>query len=207
MSAERPRRIIVGITGASGVIHGVELLRALARSGVETHLIVSDSGKRTLGIETDLSMQEVQGLASVTHDWRDVGGAVASGSFLTEGMAVVPCSIKTLSAIVHSFNENLLVRAADVCLKEKRKLVLAVRETPLHLGHLRLLCSAAELGAVILPPSPGFYHGPATIADLVHQIVGKILDQFQIPHELFARWGEGAGPAAASSEEKGRTSF
>jgi 4-hydroxy-3-polyprenylbenzoate decarboxylase len=116
-------------------------------------------------------------------------------------MAVVPCSIKTLSAIVHSFNENLLVRAADVCLKEKRKLVLSVRETPLHLGHLRMLCAAAELGAVILPPTPGYYHAPKSIEDLIHQIVGKIMDQFDIPHHLFARWGEADVGSGTSTPE------
>jgi len=201
MPQDGRKRIIVGITGASGAIYGIELLKALGVQGVETHLIVSDSGRRTIEIETQLSVGEVEKLASVVHDWRDIGGSVASGSFLTEGMAVIPCSIKTLSAIVHSYNDNLLVRAADVCLKERRTLVLVVRETPLHLGHLRMLCTATELGAVILPPIPGFYHLPKSIHDLISQTLGKILDQFHIPHELSRRWGEpctGSEPPATT---------
>jgi len=155
---------------------------------VETHLVITEAAKKTISIETDYSIQEVENLASVVHDSRDHAAAIASGSFMTEGMAVVPCSVKSLSAIVHSYNDNLLIRAADVCLKEGRKLVLAVRETPLHLGHLRLMCQAAELGAVILPPIPGFYHKPSSMEQLVLHVVGKIMDQFQIPHQLFTRW-------------------
>lgn len=181
-------RLIVGISGASGAVYGIELLRALREKNLETHLVITEAAKRTIPLETDYTVQEVEGLATVTHDWRDHAAAIASGSFLTEGMAVVPCSVKSLSAIVHSYNDNLLVRAADVCLKERRKLVLAVRETPLHLGHLRLMCQAAELGAIILPPIPGFYHKPSSMNQLILHVVGKILDQFQIPHQLFPRW-------------------
>lgn len=182
------RRIVVGITGASGVIYGIELLRTLSSLDVETHLILTEAAKRTICIETEFQIREIEAMVTVVYDWRDYGAAPASGSFLTDGMAIVPCTIKTLSAIVHSYNENLLVRAADVCLKERRRLVLAVRETPLHLGHLRLMCQAAELGAIILPPIPGFYHRPSSMQELIWHVVGKILDQFGIEHELFPRW-------------------
>jgi 4-hydroxy-3-polyprenylbenzoate decarboxylase len=182
------RRVIVGISGASGVIYGIELLKALGERGVETHLVVTDAARKTISIETDYSLQQVEALSTVVHDLRDHGAPIASGSFLSDGMAVVPCSVKSLSAIVHSYNDNLLVRAADVCLKEKRKLVLAVRETPLHLGHLRLMCQAAELGAVILPPIPGFYHRPSSLQELVSHVVGKILDQLGVPNQMFRRW-------------------
>jgi len=181
-------RLVVGITGASGVIYGIELLRALRRAGVETHLVMTDAAKKTIELETPFRPEDVGGLAYRVHDIGDHAAPIASGSFLTHGMAVVPCTIKTLSAIVHSYNENLLVRAADVCLKEGRKLVLAVRETPLHLGHLRLMCQAAELGAVLLPPMPGFYHKPSSVEEIVLHIVGKIMDQFCLPHDLFRRW-------------------
>ncbi len=183
-----PKRVVVGITGASGVIYGIELLRALGRAGIETHLVMTDAAKKTIELETPFTPKEVGELAYRVHDIGDHAAPIASGSFLTEGMAVVPCTIKTLSAIVHSYNDNLLVRAADVCLKEGRKLVLAVRETPLHLGHLRLMCQAAELGAVILPPMPGFYHRPSSVGEIILHIVGKIMDQFCLPHELFRRW-------------------
>jgi 4-hydroxy-3-polyprenylbenzoate decarboxylase len=183
-----PRRIIVGISGASGVIYGVTMLRLLKDKGYEVHLIISDSGKRNVEIETPFSLSDLQSLAFRTYDNRDVGGAPASGSFLTEGMVVVPCTIKTLSGIANSYDDNLLVRAADVTLKEKRKLVLVVRETPLHLGHLRLMTMATEMGAHILPPIPSFYHKPKTIEDIIHQTIGKIFDYLSIPHDLFQRW-------------------
>ena len=183
-----PRRIIVGISGASGVIYGVTALRLLKEKGFETHLIISESGKRNVEIETPFSVSDLQSMAFRTYDNRDVGGAPASGSFLTEGMVVVPCTIKTLSGIANSYDDNLLVRAADVTLKEKRKLVLVVRETPLHLGHLRLMTMATEMGAHILPPIPSFYHKPKTIEDIIHQTIGKIFDYLSIPHDLFQRW-------------------
>lgn len=185
------KRIIIGITGASGVIYGIKLLKAL-QSSIETHLVITDAGRKTIQLETSYSVEDVESLATFVYSPKDHAAPIASGSFLTEGMAIVPCTIKTLSAIVHSYTENLLVRAADVCLKERRKLVLAVRETPLHVGHLRLMCKAAELGAVILPPIPGFYHRPHTLEDVLLQVVGKILDQFHLPHQLFLRW-EGNG--------------
>jgi 4-hydroxy-3-polyprenylbenzoate decarboxylase len=180
--------LVVAITGATGVIYGVELLRVLKALGQPTHLILSESAGLNLSIETDVSLEEVRSLASVVYSNKDVGAAVASGSFRTRGMIVAPCTIKTLSAIANSFTYNLVVRAADVQLKEGRKLVLMVRETPLHKGHLDLMSRAADCGAVILPPMPAFYHQPKTILDLVHQSLGKALDQVGIEHQLFKRW-------------------
>ncbi len=184
--------LIVGLSGASGVIYGVETLKILRQLGVPTHLIVSDSAVRNLQIETEYTLDEVKALADEVYDVHDAAGAVASGSFQTRGMMVVPCTIKTLSAIANSFNYNLLIRAADVTLKEKRRLVLMVRETPLHKGHLELMARAADLGALILPPVPAFYHRPKTIMDLIHQSIGKALDHFSIEHDLFKRWSSPA---------------
>lgn len=180
--------LVVAITGATGVIYGVEMLRVLKDLGQETHLILSEAAGMNLGIETDCSLDEVRSLASVVYPNKDVGAAVASGSFRTRGMIVAPCTIKTLSAIANSFTYNLVVRAADVTLKERRTLVLMVRETPLHKGHLDLMSRAADCGAVILPPMPAFYHQPQTILDLIHQSIGKALDQVGIEHHLFKRW-------------------
>lgn len=180
--------LVVAITGATGVIYGVEMLRVLKDLGQETHLILSEAAGMNLGIETDCSLDEVRSLASVVYPNKDVGAAVASGSFRTRGMIVAPCTIKTLSAIANSFTYNLVVRAADVTLKERRTLVLMVRETPLHKGHLDLMSRAADCGAVILPPMPAFYHQPQTIMDLIHQSIGKALDQVGIEHHLFKRW-------------------
>ncbi len=172
------------------MIYGIQLLKVLKNIEIETHLIMSESGMRNLQIETSFTPSEVAAMADFTYDNRDVGAALASGSFLTEGMVIAPCTIKSLSGIANSYCENLLVRAADVTLKEKRKLVLLVRETPLHIGHLRLMTRAAEMGAHILPPVPAFYHRPKTIDDLINQTVGKVLDFLEIRHDLFTRWGE-----------------
>ncbi len=180
--------LVVALTGATGVIYGVEMLKVLRDLDQEVHLILSNSAERNLKIETDITLDEVKEMADVVYDVRDVGAAPASGSFLTKGMVVVPCTIKSLSAIANSYNENLVVRAADVTLKEKRRLVLMVRETPLHRGHLDLMSRAADLGATILPPMPSFYHGPQSITDIIHQTVGKMLDHFEIEHTLFRRW-------------------
>ncbi len=180
--------LIVAITGATGVVYGVELLRVLKDLGVETHLILSEAACTNLALETTCSAADVRALATVAYSNKDVGAAPASGSFRTRGMIVAPCTVKTLSAISSSFTYNLVVRAADVTLKEGRKLVLMVRETPLHKGHLELMAHAADLGAVILPPMPAFYHHPETIMDLVHQSIGKALDQVGIEHDLFQRW-------------------
>ena len=180
--------LVVAITGATGVIYGVEMLRVLKELGQETHLILSEAAVLSLSIETDFSVDQVKDLASVVYNNKDVGAAVASGSFRTRGMIVAPCTIKTLSAIANSFTYNLVVRAADVSLKEKRTLVLMVRETPLHKGHLELMTRAADYGATILPPMPAFYHKPESIMDIVHQSIGKALDQVGIEHQLFKRW-------------------
>jgi 4-hydroxy-3-polyprenylbenzoate decarboxylase len=166
------KRIVIGISGASGVIYGVRMLSLLKEKDFETHLIISEAGKKNIEIETNLKSSDVTVMAHYTYDNKDVGAALASGSFLTEGMVVVPCTIKTLSGIANSYTDNLLVRAADVTLKEKRKLVLVVRETPLHKGHLRLMTMAADMGAHILPPIPSFYHQPKTIEDLIDQTIG-----------------------------------
>lgn len=185
------KRLIVGISGASGVIYGVRLLQILqAIDDVETHLIMSQAARQTLSLETDFSLRDVQALADVVHDIRDIAASISSGSFKTDGMAILPCSIKTLSGIAHSYSDNLLTRAADVVLKERRPLVLCVRETPLHLGHLRIMTAAVELGAVIMPPVPAFYHRPQSVQDIVDQTVNRVLDQFDIrlPADLFTRW-------------------
>lgn len=185
------KRLIVGISGASGAIYGVRLLQVLRDvAGVETHLVMSQAARQTLSLETDLSLRDVQALADVVHDARDIAASISSGSFKTAGMVILPCSIKTLSGIVNSYTDTLVTRAADVVLKERRPLVLCVRETPLHLGHLRLMTQAAELGAVIMPPVPAFYHRPQTLGDVINQTVNRVLDQFDIdlPEDLFTRW-------------------
>ncbi|HDZ91954.1 MAG: UbiX family flavin prenyltransferase [Deltaproteobacteria bacterium] len=181
-------RIVIGISGASGVIYGVKLLNLLSQMSVETHLIISEAGKRNIEIETEYEPDQVAAMADYVYDDRDVGASLASGSFLTSAMVVAPCTIKTLSGIANSYTSNLLVRAADVTLKEKRKLVLVVRETPLHKGHLRLMTMAADMGAHILPPVPSFYHQPKTIDDIINQTIGKIFDYLSIRHDLFKRW-------------------
>ncbi|CAH5666336.1 UbiX family flavin prenyltransferase [Enterobacter cloacae] len=185
------KRLIVGLSGASGAIYGVRLLQVLRDvAEVETHLVMSQAARQTLSLETDLSLRDVQALADVVHDARDIAASISSGSFKTAGMVILPCSIKTLSGIVNSYTDTLVTRAADVVLKERRPLVLCVRETPLHLGHLRLMTQAAELGAVIMPPVPAFYHRPASLDDVINQTVNRVLDQFDIelPEDLFTRW-------------------
>jgi flavin prenyltransferase len=189
-------RLVVGITGASGTIYGVRLLEVLGQQGVETHLIMSEAARRVAELETGYAVEQIEALAGCVHRNSEIDAPVASGSFRTMGMIVAPCSIKSLSAIANSYNDSLLARAADVVLKERRKLVLVVRETPLHLGHLRLMAQATEYGAVILPPMPAFYHQPQTIADLVDQTVGKVLDQFGFDHDLYRRWQGGSGSHA-----------
>lgn len=186
MSEQAP--LLVAITGATGVIYGVELLRVLRRLGQPTHLVMSEAAMMTLAIETPHAVDEVRALADAVYPNKDIGAAVASGSFRTRGMIVAPCSIKTLSAIANSYSNTLISRAADVMLKERRPLVLMVRETPLHKGHLELMARAADYGAVILPPMPAFYDQPQSIMDIVHQGIGKALDQLGIEHELRPRW-------------------
>lgn len=183
------KRIIVGITGASGVVYGVRTLEVLHRLKVETHLVVSRPAAINLNIETNYTIGTLQSLASHVYDLEDLSAPIASGSYPVDGMIVAPCSIKTLSAIANSYDENILVRAADVSLKERRKLVLIVRETPLHEGHLELMMKVTRMGGIILPPVPAFYSMPKTIDDIINQTVGRALDQFSIDANLFRRWG------------------
>lgn len=186
------RRIIVGISGASGTIYGVRLLEVLAGiDGIETHLIMSRASRVTMEYETSFTPEEVERLADVSYPPENLAAGVSSGSFHVDGMIVAPCSIKSLAMIANSINDNLLIRAADVTLKERRKLILIVRETPLHLGHLRQMVSVTEIGGVILPPVPSFYHKPKTIRDIVDQTLGKALDQLGVKHQLFDRWAGG----------------
>ncbi|MBW1929262.1 MAG: UbiX family flavin prenyltransferase [Deltaproteobacteria bacterium] len=182
------RRIVIGITGASGVIYGIRMLEHLKGENFEKHLILSEAAKKNIQIETSYSLDEVCGLADYVYSNSELTAPLASGSFLTDGMVIVPCTIKTLSGIANSYASSLIIRAADVTLKEKRKLVLVVRETPLHKGHLQLMAAAADLGAHILPPVPSFYHKPQTIEDILDQTIGKIFDYFTIGHNLFKRW-------------------
>lgn len=183
------KRLVVGMSGATGAIYGIRLLEVLAKSDIETHLVISNAAEKTIGLETSWAVEKVKELAHTCYDIRDIGANIASGSFLNEGMVVIPCAIKTLSGIAHSYNDNLLTRAADVTIKEKRKLVIVARETPFHKGHLKLMLEAADLGATILPPVPAFYCLPKTIDDLVNHLVGKVLDMFRIENNLFHRWG------------------
>lgn len=185
------QRIIIGLTGASGAIYGIRLLEVLRSvAEVETHLIVSAAAKQTIALETSYRLRDVLAMADVVYEDRDIAAAISSGSFITSGMIIMPCSIKTLSGIANSYNDTLITRAADVVLKEKRKLILGVRETPLHLGHLRLMMNVIEIGAIIFPPMPAFYHQPETVQDIVDQTVNRILDQYGItlPQTLFTRW-------------------
>ncbi|MEC8961393.1 MAG: UbiX family flavin prenyltransferase [Pseudomonadota bacterium] len=185
------RRLIVGISGASGAIYGIRLLEILQKlTEIDTHLIISKAAKRTIVLETDYKVDQVEELADEVFPDHDIAASVSSGSYQTSGMIVIPCSIKTLSGIANSFSDNLLVRAADVVLKEQRKLVLVLRETPLHLGHTQLMSRSIEIGATLVPAMPAFYHRPSTIDDLINQTVNRVLDQFDIelPEDLFERW-------------------
>lgn len=192
-------RLVVGITGASGSIYGIRLLEVLrSTTDVELHLVISAAGKRTLIEETDYSVADVEGLAHHRYDVKDVGAALASGSFRTGGMVVAPCSIKTAAAIAACYADTLLARAADVTLKEGRPLILLVRETPLHLGHLRVLTSLAEMGAVVLPPMPAFYNRPKALDDIINHTVARVLDRLQLPQMLAGEW-RGTSPRGPRS--------
>jgi len=191
-------RLVVGISGASGVAYGVRLLEALRALGVESHLVLSRSGEMTLGYETDLTPQAVRALASVNHSPADLGASIASGSFRTAGMIVAPCSIRSMSEIATGATSTLLTRAADVCLKERRKLVLMVRETPLHLGHLRTMAQLAELGAIIAPAMPALYPKPQSIDEIIDHTVGRLLDLFELDSGLAHRWREASGGVPVS---------
>jgi 4-hydroxy-3-polyprenylbenzoate decarboxylase len=190
----KPPRLVVGISGASGVIYGVRLLERLKSLGVESHLILSRAAEMTLGYEMTLKPAEVRSLATESYAVGDVGAPVASGSFVTLGMIIAPCSIKTMSEIATGVTSSLLTRAADVVLKERRRLVLMVRETPLHTGHLKTMLALSEMGAVIAPPVPAFYAEPKTIEDLVQQSLGRVLDLFGLESPETRRWGENVGP-------------
>ena len=192
MNQGTPRRIVVAITGASGVIYGIRTLELLGPlDGIETHLVISNSGKTTIGLETDRSLDEIESLADVVYGARDISAAISSGSFRTAGMIIAPCSIKTLSAVANSYSADLIARAADVMLKERRPLVLMVRETPLHRGHLRLLDQAAEAGAIISPPVPAFYNHPTDLNDVINHTVGRALESFDVDVGSLKRWHGG----------------
>lgn len=188
---ERPKRIIVGISGASGIIYGVRMLEWLKGAGVETHLVISKAAEMTLAYESELTLKELRGLADHFHPMTDIGASISSGSFHTMGMAIAPCSIRTMSEIATGITGSLMSRAADVVLKERRRLVLAVRETPLHTGHLRTLLQLSEMGAVICPVVPAFYNKPRTLDDIVDHTVGRILDLFDIDVGVVKRWKSG----------------
>jgi flavin prenyltransferase len=199
----KAERLVVGITGASGGIYGIRLLEVLREvADIETHLVISNSAKQTIALETDRTVESVYRLATRVYRFNDIAAAISSGSYKTRGMVVIPCSMKTLSGIAYSFDENLIVRAADVTLKEKRRLVLVPRETPLHLGHLRLMTAVAEMGAVVLPPMPAFYHRPRTLEEIIDQTVNRVLDSLDIElsKDLFRRW---TGPRDAPLVPRG----
>jgi 4-hydroxy-3-polyprenylbenzoate decarboxylase len=197
------RRIIVGMTGASGAVYGIRLLEALRDHRLEVHLVMTKPAERTIVEETDKSVAYVRGLAAVVHNVANIGASIASGSFRTDGMAVAPCSIRTVSAIAYCLADNLLTRAADVALKERRKLVLLVRETPLHAGHLKAMLAASESGAVIMPPVPAFYSKPTSLQEIVDHTVGRLLDWFDIEHSLVQRWGTSEPSYPAAIERDG----
>jgi 4-hydroxy-3-polyprenylbenzoate decarboxylase len=194
-SADTPRRLIVGITGASGIIYGVQLLRLLRATDVETHLVLSKSAKITLAQEMDMSVSEVAALADVVHQADNIGATIASGSFRTIGMVIAPCSMRSLAEIATGVTSSLVTRAADVVLKERRRLVLMAREAPLHLGHLKAMAAATEIGAIIYPPVPAFYAKPTSIEQMVDQTLGRVLDLFDIRTDVVSRW-PGLGAAS-----------
>lgn len=185
-----PDRLIVGISGASGAIYGVRMLEALRQSGIESHLVISRAAALTIAYELDITVHEVRDLADVVYPIQDIGAAISSGSFKTRGMVVAPCSARSLADIAYGSTDALLTRAADVVLKERRRLVLLMRETPLHLGHIRAMAQATEMGAIVMPPVPAFYAKPTTIADIVDHTIGRVLDLFDIDTDLVRRWRE-----------------
>jgi 4-hydroxy-3-polyprenylbenzoate decarboxylase len=194
------KKIIVGMSGASGVIYGIRLLQVLREvEDVETHLVASNAAAITINLETDYTLDEVKELADVSYRFKDIAAPISSGSFKTYGMIILPCSMKTLAGISYSFSDNLLLRAADVVLKDRRRLIIAPRESPLHLGHLRMMVQATEMGAIIAPPMPAFYHLPQTIDDIVNQSVNRVLDLMHIELEtdLFKRWQGGEAASRA----------
>jgi 4-hydroxy-3-polyprenylbenzoate decarboxylase len=193
MTTKHPRRLVIGISGASGTIYGIRMLEMLKKTDIETHLVMSKSAEMTMVYETKFKPKDVRALAMVNHPAADIGASISSGSFATIGMIVVPCSIRTMSEIATGVTSTLLSRAADVVLKEKRRLVLAVRETPLHVGHLRTLTTLAEIGAVVAPIVPALYNKPKSVDDIINHTVGRLLDFFDIETKLVKRWK--GGPA------------
>jgi 4-hydroxy-3-polyprenylbenzoate decarboxylase len=187
------KRIIVGISGASGVVYGVRMLQLLREAGVETHLVMSKSAEMTMAYETDYKAEDIRAMADQFHSVRNVGASISSGSFPSLGMVIAPCSIRTMSEIATGVTSSLLTRAADVVLKERRKLVLMVRETPLHTGHLRTMTALSEMGAIIAPPMPAFYTKPESVSDIVDHSVGRVLDLFDIDTGVVKRWGIDSG--------------
>lgn len=198
------RRLIVGISGASGVIYGIRILQHLRTMDIESHLIMSNAAKITLAHETDLKVSEVEALASVVHKAENIAASISSGSFRTMGMIVAPCSIRSLSEIAHGVTSGLLSRAADVCLKERRRVVLMLRETPLHAGHIRSMLAASELGAIIAPPVPAFYSRPEKLDDIIDHSVGRVLDLFDLTLDSLHRWGENQQPSKSKGGGEGR---
>jgi len=187
--ADRPQRLVIAITGATGAVYGVRLLQHLKQiPGVETHLVISDAAVLTLHQETGLQRKEVEALAHVVHKQNNIGASIASGSFQADGMVIAPCSMKTLASVAHGLSDNLIARAADVMLKERRRLILMVRETPFNLAHLRNMTAVTEMGGIIFPPLPGFYHQPKTIDEMVDHTVARVIDLFGISHNLAPRW-------------------
>jgi 4-hydroxy-3-polyprenylbenzoate decarboxylase len=190
------KRLLIAITGATGAIYGIRLLQMLrAQQSVETHLMVSDAGVLNLHQELGMSRKDAEALADVSHSVRDVGASIASGSFQSLGMVIAPCSMKTLASVAHGLSDNLIARSADVALKERRRLVLMVRETPFNLAHLRNMTAVTEMGGIIFPPLPGFYHKPRSIEEMVDHTLARVLDLFELPHDLAPRW-EGMKPLA-----------
>lgn len=188
-SARPKQRLIIAITGATGSVYGVRLLQVLqANPDVETHLLISEAGVLNLHQELDMKRKDVEAFADVVHHVRDVGASIASGSFQSDGMVIAPCSMKTLASVAHGMSDNLITRAADVVLKERRRLILMVRETPFNLAHLRNMTAVTEMGGIIFPPLPGFYHRPQSIQEMVDHTVGRVLDMFALPHDLTPRW-------------------
>ncbi|SFV03653.1 UbiX family flavin prenyltransferase [Pseudoduganella namucuonensis] len=186
---DRPRRLVVAITGATGAVYGVRLLQVLKTlPGMETHLVVSDAAVLTLHQETGLQRKEVEALANVVHKQHNIGASIASGSFQSDGMVIAPCSMRTLASVAHGLSDNLIARAADVALKERRRLVLMVRETPFNLAHLRNMTAVTEMGGIVFPPLPSFYHRPQSIAEMVDHTVARVLDLFGVEHQLAPRW-------------------
>lgn len=199
-----PRRMIVGVSGATGVVYAIRLLEVLRELGIESHLVISKPGEMTLAYETDLAARDLRAMADVSYAIGDVGAAISSGSFRTMGMVVAPCSMRTVGEIAACTSSNLLTRAADVCLKERRRLVLMVRETPLHAGHLKAMLAATEAGAIMFPPVPAFYARPQSLSDMVDHSIARVLDLFDIDAGLIDRW---SGTGAASSCPERVTSF